>query len=199
MEEGQRNNFDQADANDADRKRKKASFSKPGDREHETHVPALILLVLVTLVIIGVVLIYSDDLKQGESPTSTTTPTTSQMDPRTGSAVPTEQAETTDQSGVSGFPGGLSLPNDAEVVRNYSTQLSGDRTQRIIIFDTQEQVSALVSRYESWANDAGLTIDRAESANDSGAVVAGDDTGQVTVAISTNDGSRRVQINYVAQ
>lgn len=165
----------------------------PQAQEHETHVTAVVLLVLLTVAIVAVIFWFGSQPDTGSNETQPVNPVAS----TSGWIVPISQAQTQQSEGMSGFPPSLSLPDNAEVIKNYSTQLSGNRTQRIVIFDTESAPGALVSKYEAWAKSNNFTINRSQLSSDDAVVTAEAESVKMTMVVSSNEGSNRVQINFV--
>jgi hypothetical protein len=159
-------------------------------REHETHWTALILLALGSLVVIVVVLLAAQN--QPETPPETTT--TTQVDQEShGSVIPAEQVQTQKQSGLSGFPEGMYLPDDREIVRNFSADLTDTTQQRVVIFDTDTSIQDLKDGFRQWLDQSSFT----ETDTSETTIRSENGSEQLVMSISETDDSRRVQVNYL--
>jgi len=179
--------------------------SRSGDRskqEHETHTTALVILSLAVLAIIATVFYLQSGTEDSLSPgnydqnqAAQSTTTTS------GYAVPTSDVQTEDQVGMSGFPSSLTIPDDADIGKNYAAGLGKGGIQRTIRFDTRESITAVVDRFESWAESNGYSVETSSAGSQQGSLVAKTESRQLTVVANTsdNDNRRSVQITYVVQ
>lgn len=163
------------------------------DDEHETHASAVILLLLATLVLIGVI---NTERSQIDQPTAPATSQTAVDQESHGAGIPVADVATAKQKGLSGLPDTLSIPESARIVQNYSSDL-GEHQQRVAVVQTSRDVDKLVSRYQSWVEDNGFTLDRTNNQQESGAITASKSSDQLTIAVVDNGQGSRVQFNYV--
>lgn len=171
--------------------------------EHETHKAALIFLVLAVFIICYVILTWSGDIDNiGEDPQSDTSTTTEETaDPlpenRTnGSIVPVNKISATDAVDTSDLPAGIFV-DESGIVRNTSSDIGDDgQTQRIVIFDTEDSVAALLSQYESWLVDSDFRLEDKQEGGTSATLVAAG-AGDLIIAVMDTDDGSRVQLNYV--
>ena len=169
---------------------------------HETHWTALLLLVLGALLIIVVILLAAAD--QTTQPTKTPPTADTQVDQQShGSVIPVENVQARDESGLSGFPDGLSVPDDAEMVRNFSADLTDTTSQRVIIFDTTMTTSDIVGQYQQWLsqNSYDVTTESDSNANgDAVSIRSQKDSKRLIFSIGNqNENERRVQVNYLTE
>jgi len=163
-------------------------------REHETHWTALILLALGSLVVIVVVF-----LAAGNQPSpADTSPaeTTTQVDQEShGSVIPAEQVQTQEETDLSGLPTDLYLPEDREIVRNFSADLTDTTQQRVVVFDTNTSSQALKDDFTQWIESSSFDItDTSETT-----IRTTDGSEQLIMSISPNDDRQRVQVNYLTK
>lgn len=115
--------------------------------------------------------------------------------------------ETTEQAGLAGFPADLPLPGEeAEIVKNYSVELSDSRVQRVVIYDSQQTVAALTEVYQNWYQGSEFSLQN-EVVDQYGhkfvlTTEAGEEMEAERLVIAiTHPNSReltRVQLNYVS-
>jgi len=165
--------------------------------EHETHTTSLIFLALATLVIVGAVLAVnrsSPSLNPGNyDQEDTTVPKNQPSQESHGSVIPTENVQTQDQSGLSGFPEGMYLPDDREIARNFSADLTDTTSQRVVIYDTNRGAQTIKDDFTQWVESSSFRVtDTSETT-----IRSNDGSEQLIMSISDTDDSRRVQVNYV--
>jgi hypothetical protein len=174
-----------------------------GEKEHETHVTALVLLSLAAIIAITIIFAVSQntttDLNPNTYDDSTSTPeVTEPVDEETnGAAVPIETVQTSDVSGLSGLPANLPISEDGEEIRNYSSSVGENRTQRVYMYRTTDSVTNLVSAYESWINQSDFSMTDNEMNNSNATLRSETENEQLIVSISSSDGDRQVQVNYI--
>jgi hypothetical protein len=170
------------------------------DREHETHTAALALLVLATLVVITVVLSVNQEVTD-LSPDNYGQQASEPINNEThGAGIPVEQVQTTDQSGTSGLPSNLPVPNNAEVLQNYQNPAGDNATQSVYLFSSPDSVTSLANTYQSYFADSDFTIDNTSQSDSSTALQASNTQNQrLIISINSKNGSSEVQINYITQ
>lgn len=170
----------------------------PGDQEHETHVMALVLLSLATIVIITIILSVNREVTD-LNPNTYDDEITQPADETHGAGVPIEPVKTTEVSGLSELPSNLPVPQDAETIRNYSSDIGETGTQRVYMYSTQETISDLVSIYEDWVSDSDFTVTDKEVNGDNATVRTEAQNQKLIVSVSSGENGRDVQINYITQ
>jgi len=140
-------------------------------------------------VVIVVILLVAQN--QPETPSEATT---TQVDQEShGSIIPTEQVQTKKQADLSGFPKGMYVPEDREIVRNFSADLTDTTSQRVVIFDTYKSVQTLKDGFQQWLDQSAFEVtDISETT-----IRSKEGEEQLIMNISPNDGRQRVQVNYV--
>jgi len=168
---------------------------------HETHTTALVFLVLTVVVVVGVALSLSGngpakigDYRLGDLDNPNQQSTTTQVDQEShGSIIPVEQVQAEEQSGLSGLPNDMYLPEDREIVRNFSADLTDTTSQRVVIFDTDASTQTLKDGFRQWLDQSDFTVtDTSETT-----IRSENDNRQLIMSISETDDSRRVQVNYI--
>jgi cytoskeletal protein RodZ len=169
--------------------------------EHETHTTALVLLVLITVAVIAIILVYANQANQSQpqQPDPVATTTTKKAEPSNGYTVPTSEVETTDVSGQSGLPEGVSVPSNAEIISSYRAAFGNTGTQRVLIYDTQSALNQITDTYETSLTDAGFSVDTGSQQTDSVTLKSSRGADELIVSVTQTQDSRRVQFNYVTQ
>jgi hypothetical protein len=163
------------------------------NHEHETHVPALVGLIVLTAVISVGVLAWGNSIEP-ETPNNSTVTSQQTNAPEAVTYKNTAPVDTTDD-----LPSGL-LADNADVVQNRSVEL-GSRNQRVVIFDTNATPQSLADQYRGWLEDNGYNI-TSESETDSSVSLAGDSNGNQLILVFSRQGNpdgSRVQLSYVTQ
>ena len=169
--------------------------------DHETHTTALVFLVLTVVVVVGVALSLGGDgparigdYGLGDLDNQNQQSTTTQVDQEShGSIIPVEQVQAEEQSGLSGLPNDMYLPEDREIVRNFSADLTDTTSQRVVIFDTDASTQTLKDGFRQWLDQSDFTVtDTSETT-----IRSENDSRQLIMSISETDDSRRVQVNYI--
>ena len=169
--------------------------------DHETHTTALVFLVLTVVVVVGVALSLGGDgpakigdYGLGDLDNQNQQSTTTQVDQEShGSIIPVEQVQAEEQSGLSGLPNDMYLPEDREIVRNFSADLTDTTSQRVVIFDTDTSTQTLKDGFRQWLDQSDFTVtDTSETT-----IRSENDNRQLIMSISETDDSRRVQVNYI--
>lgn len=168
------------------------------DGEHETHTTALVLLVLAVVVIVVVILSVARTAEDGNlSPGNFGNQISQPADESHGAGIPVESVSTTQEEGLNGFPSALTLPDGADIVQNYSSQLGDEHTQRIAVFDTQESTANLIGLYTKWMNQNGYEVENTRNEGQGGSIIASNGGDNLTIAITDVENGNRVQLNYV--
>jgi len=174
--------------------------SNGGQREHQTHWPALLLLV-VAAAAIAVFFVFMARQSPKESPLSETKKTDKfykedeSIEKKLEGSTPSEQIAGTEKTGLSGLPSDLYLPDDYEIIRNFSADLTNTIQQRVVIYDTDASIQALKDGFTQWLESSSFSItDTSETT-----IRTTDGSKQLIMSISENGGRQRVQVNYIRQ
>ena len=172
--------------------------------DHETHTTALVFLVLSVVAVVGVALSLGGDgpvktgdfYNQNQQPPTTQVDQVDQVDQEShGSVIPVEQVQAEEQSGLSGLPADIYLPEDREVVRNFSAELTDTTSQRVVIFDTDASAQTLKDGFTTWVSQSNFAI----TSQSEGTIRSENDNKQLVMSISETDDRRRVQVNYIQE
>jgi len=161
------------------------------NREHETHIPALVGLIALTAVISVGIVAWSSSIEPQRQDTNSVTGQQANS-PEGVTYENTTPVETTDD-----LPSGL-LSDNAEVVQNRSVEL-GSHNQRVVVFDTNASTQALAEEYRGWLTNNGYTI-TSESVTKSSVSLVGDSNGSQLILVFSRQGNpagSRVQLSYV--
>jgi len=168
------------------------------NQEHETHGVALTLLALATLVIVVVVLILQEEVNSLNPGTYDNQQV--QVDQEShGAVIPTEQVQTQKQTNLTGFPEGMYLPEDREIVRNFSADLTESTRQRVVIFDTGQSMDQFRQKFGDSLKRTSFQFADSSSSQKSSSLRVEDGNQKMIVNISEHDGQRRVQVNYLTE
>jgi hypothetical protein len=163
--------------------------------EHDTHWGALIFLIILAVGVGGLLLTKSNG-GNSSGPAGTSTYFTENADDTT----PTQAVDTTQESGLSGFPDGMYVPDDYETVDNFTAQPSESTAQRVVIYDTERAVSEIKSGFTDWINASQFALAGSTTQDQSTNLnieSTENDQKRILVSISTQQTSRRVQVNYI--
>jgi len=177
---------------------KKASSQESRKREHETHTTSLVLLAIATLVVIVVVLTFNQEVNNLNPGTYNDQQV--QVDQEShGAVIPTEQVQTQKQTNLTGFPEGMYLPEDREIVRNFSADLTESTRQRVVIFDTGQSMDQFRQKFGDSLKTTSFQFADSSSSQKSSSLRVEDGNQKMIVNISEHDGQRRVQVNYLTE
>lgn len=163
---------------------KKNEVGNNPNQEKSTNISALVFLVFATFILVVITLSMASPAKE-ESAVVTTHP----------GQTANLTTLTTDQ--LDGFPDSLPTPDQVQLQENSRNDFGPDKLQRVLIFHTDQPLSALFDQYRSWATAHNFTIRTADQQTANASLVASHRRGQVVVAISEVKGNRRVEVNYV--
>lgn len=162
-----------------------------GQTEHETHIPAIAFLVVLTGVIAVAVASMSTPVSQSPAEVQQTQ---TQDEQDSVEYVEAKKAESTDD-----MPSGIFF-GDSELVQNRVVNLGGNR-QRIVVYDTEVAPQELMSQYRSWFSENGYELSQESTDNAGGSIVANNGEEEVIVVLNQNgsESGARVQFNYIAE
>jgi hypothetical protein len=162
-----------------------------GDSDHETHVGALVFLILVTF------LVVSSALSMAQPHEPHTQENTPKVD-----AVAKNKTNTPAQSGVDipqalrVFPQGLPAPHAAELL-SVSNAENGSMAQHIVRLETDQPLSKLFDQYNQWAQNSGFQVtDSSQNGSNAAIALARPDSQFFITMVDLRD-SRRVEFNQV--
>jgi hypothetical protein len=174
--------------------------TQDGQREHETHWPALLLLLLAAAAV-AVFFVFIARQSPTEKPLSETEKTDEfykedkSIEQVLEGSTPSEQIAGTEKTGLSGLPSDLYFPNEYETVRNFSADLTETTRQRVVIYDTNASIQTLKDGFTNWLNQSSFTV----TATAETTIRSEDGGEQLIMSISETDDSHRVQVNYVTE
>lgn len=177
-------------------------YAQPaGEDEHETHTTALVLLVLVTIVVIAVIFSVNreaNNLNPDTYDDEITQPENEIPDETHGAGIPVEQVETTDIADLTGLPDNIPIPEDKQVTSNYTSPM-GERTQRVYQFDTSTSQSDMANSFQQWLETSNFSLDTVDENQNNTTITASQNQQKMIISISSNEGTRSVQINHMTQ
>lgn len=160
-----------------------------GQTDHETHIPAILFLV-VLVGAIAVVMTSMSQLSLEALPGVLQQPTQNEQD--AVEYVEAKKAESTDD-----MPSGIFF-GDSNLVQNRTVNLGGDR-QRIVVYDTDMGTQELLDEYRDWFSENGYDLSQESTSDTGGSIVANKGEKEIVVVLGQNENASgvRVQFNYV--
>lgn len=157
--------------------------------KHETHVPAVVLLVLITAVAAASVAVYR--------PSTYPTPNqiiNQQTDEDNRGAVSYTPAESVDS--LDDMPAGLLLGN-SEVLSNRKLDI-GSRQQRVVTFNTERSLKDMSQQYRQWIESGNYSLENVSIGQGSQSITASNGSDELIIMLNENNNSQsRVQLSYI--
>jgi len=161
-------------------------FTKQEDKEHRTHISALVFLVVVTLVVVAVAL--SMAAPQTDDTTSVTT------NPNPSPAL----SERTSVNGMVGLPSNPPVPDTATIQQNFRNQMVAGQTQRVIVYQYANGPTAeLIQEFSDWAESHNFTVTETDQSNNSGVILAQQQNTRLIITIANSPGVAWVEISHI--
>lgn len=167
----------------------KPDASAHKDDHHQTHVLALVLLVLTTLVVVFTALSMV-------GPQPANNPAANELQGESQQAATSQMQQA---SGTDGLPADIPIPDSASIVQNYQNDLTDNQSQRILVFQTTEAVDGnqLADNLQDWATESDFSITQRSRTNGSGTMITEKANAQLVISWSQTQDSTRVEINHV--
>jgi hypothetical protein len=157
--------------------------------KHETHVPAVVFLVLITAVAAASVAVYRPPTYPAPDQIIN-----QQTDEDNREAVSYTPAESVD--GLDDMPSGLLLGN-SEVLSNRKLDI-GSRQQRVVAFNTERSLKEVSQQYRQWIEAGNYTLENVSIGQGSQSITASNGSDELIIMLNGNEGSQsRVQLSYI--
>lgn len=157
--------------------------SQASGSQHKTSVGSLLFLVFATFVLVMVTLSMASPANQNQTAHSKSNPATAKHN-------------NLSEQDLSHLPTGLPVEGEIDIRENSHKEFGSERMQRVLILDTDQQLSSLFQAYRKWLGQSDFTV-RSANRHDTGATLVGvQDRTQLVVSVSEVKGGRRVELNY---
>jgi hypothetical protein len=161
-------------------------FTKQEDKEHRTHISALVFLVLVTLVVVAVALSMATPQTDDASPVATT---------QQKSPTPSERTPVND---LAGLPSNPPVPDTATIQQNFRNQMVSGQTQRVAVFQYPNGPTAeLIREFSDWAESRNFTVTETNQSKNSGVILAQQQNARLIITIANSLEVVWVEISHI--